>query len=467
MLMGEKTSYGAQLPIAFTNNGTIVHNTTDIDSLNMWVDEHPGHSRWTLGGYKLVDFNPSAECSIEFVDTLFNVSIPSMVRVKGEPIGELPIPVADCSFVGWNRMGKLVNPTDIVNDDWMLFAKWQQSIRKQPTQSDMSLSVDDIDHASFQWYSIWGEDQHFPNWLSPKIGDGEYTADTLVIQAYTGQILSFHYKVSSEYYDIFTLTCNGTEILRASEYANTDFSYVIPSQGVYTFVFKYSKDEDTSEGLDDVFVTNIKLSNPENNLDCTSSQLTDNLITQNGLYFCKVSYSNTGVVLTSDTVKIDERYLDNILEIVGTTGYRGLLLTVPINLVNHESITSFEFLLTLPEGVTLVDKSLGERSENHKRTSEQINNESWHFVVQSPNSLVFDGNEGNVLYLILGIDDNLQYGDYSITLSDVVLTTVDGTILRPKDAIARLSLNPAGDIDGNGEISIADVTELIDYLLSK
>ena len=85
------TYFGVQLPIAFNNNGTIVHNTTDIDSLNMWVDEHPEHSRWTNSGqYKLVDFNPALDCTIEFVDTLFHNSIPSIIRANGEPIGVLP-----------------------------------------------------------------------------------------------------------------------------------------------------------------------------------------------------------------------------------------------------------------------------------------------------------------------------------------------------------------------------------------
>ena len=461
------TSYGAQLPIAFTNNGTIVHNSTNTDTLNSWVDEHPNHSRWTNGSgkYKLVDFNGQAQCTIEFVDTLFNVSIPSIVKENGETIGELPVPNADCTFMGWNRFGKLVNPEDIVYDDWMLFAKWQQCIRRQPTFEDMSVEVDDAEHSSFMWYAVYGEATHLPDWTSPDIGHGSYTAYTQTIQAYEGQILMFNYKVSSEYYDVFTVSCNGIELMKASGEESGTFSYSFPEEGVYTLVFKYSKDDDTNGGSDNVVVTNIMITNPENQLDCTSSQLPDYLITQNGLYFCKISYSNTGVVLTSDTIKINESYLDNVLQMDGISVNTDCLLTMPVNLINHESITAVEFKLILPDCITLEDKSLGERSEYFKRLSDQVENATWHFKIWSPEGDAFDGNDGKILYLILKINEYAQFGSYSIELTNIELTTSAGTILRPKDVIVQLRLKPNGDMNNDGRISISDVTNLINYLL--
>ena len=462
-----QTTYGVPLPIAITNKGTINHNSTNIDSLNMWVDEHPGHSRWTSTGiYKLTDFNSSSECTIEFVDTLFHNSIPSIIRANGEPIGVLPDPVANCTFIGWNRAGSIVNPDDVVDGDWMLFAKWQQNIRRQPTYDNMSIEVDDIEHASFRWYSIYGDAVHLADWTPPKIGHGNDTTYYVQLQAYEGQIFQFDYRVSSEFADVFTFRCsNEGLLLSASGEESGSFSYTIPSDGVYTFVFSYKKDDDTSEGLDRVFVTNITLSNPENQLDCTSSQLPDYLITQNGLYFCKVNYSNTVTVLTSDTVCVNEPYLDNVLKINNLIAHTGTLQTVPVNMVNHDNIIGVEFDLLLPEGVTLDDKCLGERSETHQRITELVDNGAWHFSIQDSDGRAFDGNEGNILYLVLKIGDDVAFSDYMITLTNVKLMTQGETLIHPKDAAACLSIMPQGDMNQDGRISISDVTSLIDYLL--
>lgn len=463
------TYFGIQLPIAFHNYGTIVHNTTDIDSLNMWVDEHPDHSRWTSTGiYKLVDFNPSSECTIEFVDTLFNNSFSPIVRTFGEPIGQLPVPTADCSFVGWYRLGNIVKPEDIVNSDWMLFAKWEQRIRRQPTFENMSIDVDDIDHASFQWYAVYGEAIHWADWTSPCIGHGRDTSYVISAQAIAGQTLQFDYKVSSEAVaDEFIFYSNGTVLFRASGEMSESFTYTIPADGMYRFTFRYSKDDDTNQGSDNVIITNIRLSNPENLLDCTSPQLPDYLITQNGLYFCKVNYSNTVTVLTSDTVCVNEPYLDNIIEINNVVAHTGTLQTMPVNLVNHDSIVGVEFDLLLPEGVILEDKCLGERSETHQRTTELTDNGAWHFSIQSSDGASFDGNEGNILYLVLKIGDDVAFSDYMVTLTNIKLMTQGETLIRPKDVIARLTISPAGDVDGNGIINISDVTNLIDYLLTR
>ncbi|MBR4830120.1 MAG: hypothetical protein IKZ92_10025 [Muribaculaceae bacterium] len=464
---GCKTGYGKALPISFTNNGTIIHNSNDIDSLNMWVDEHPDHSRWTNSGqYKLVDFNPSSECTIEFLDSLFNNSIPAIKRPYGEPVGELPVPTSSWSFIGWKRAGKIVTPDIIVDGNWTLFAVWQQLIRRQPTFENMSIEVDDFENASFHWYGVFGEPTLFEYWISPQIDNSEITSYAIEFDATEGQVFSFNYKVSSERgYDVLNVWRNGVSILVASGEETGHFIDELPADGNYRYTFMYSKDDDSSEGSDNVIISNISLSFPANQLDCTSSQLPDYLITQNGLYYCKVNYSNTGVVLTSDTVIVNERYLDNILEINNLVAHTGTIQTMPVNLVNHDNIVGVEFDLLLPEGVTLEDKCLGERSETHQRTTELMDNGAWHFSIQSSAATNIDGNEGNILYLILKIGEDVAYSDYMITLSNVKLMTQSETLIHPKDVVSRLSILPNGDINQDGRINISDVTSLIDFLL--
>lgn len=463
-----KTGYGNLLPLSFTNSGTIVHNINNVDSLNTWVDEHPGHSRWTNeGNYKLVDFNPHGESTVSFVDELFNVQIPSFTVTTGSPIGELPVPNADCTFIGWTRYGKVIQPTDIVESDWTLFAKWEQRIRKQPTLDDMSIEVDDIDHASFQWCAVYGDPQRFDDWQSTNHEDGSSSTNTISVTASAGQRFQFTYRVSSESdYDYFYFSSNGITQFSLSGYKSGSYTYTIPQDGDYSFVFRYSKDESTNAGDDMVIVNNICLTAPETQLECTQNVLSNGLATRDGLYYCMVSYSNTNAILTSDTVTINTSQQFNYLEMENVSALRGMKVTIPVNLINSEEISSIVFNVTLPENVSLLDKALGDRAaEDHRRSCEQLADGSWLFTVQSPSNAVFNGSEGSVLYLIVDTDENLNIGDYIIEIKDIELTTQTGKTIHPEDRSAALSICTTDDVNGDGSLNISDVTALLNKLL--
>ncbi|MBQ6209691.1 MAG: hypothetical protein IJK42_07965 [Prevotella sp.] len=200
-----------------------------IEYLNRWVNEHPGYSQWSLTGYALEDFNFGDICQIEFIDTLFGVTIPSKMVAKGVPVGELPIPEVDCTFKGWQRMGKEVSDTDKVESPWALFATWQQSIRKQPNAKDMSLVVDDISHATFQWYAIYGTTEQLGEWKSTNHASNSFSADTIIFTGKAGQELKFSYNISSEEsFDVFTAQINGEIFVTSSGMKSDDIIFLIP-----------------------------------------------------------------------------------------------------------------------------------------------------------------------------------------------------------------------------------------------
>ena len=138
---------GKQYPIVWSNSGTLNHNTNVISELNEWVDANPSHSRWCADGYRLIDFNPGKNCTIEFIDTLFHQTVSPVIVNSGDCIGTLPKLTSTWSHTGWIRGGKEVFSTDEVNSNWTLFARWEQLIKKQPTIYDMSFEADDEEHA--------------------------------------------------------------------------------------------------------------------------------------------------------------------------------------------------------------------------------------------------------------------------------------------------------------------------------
>ena len=305
---GQSAYYHVDIPLIKIDHGSSLHNSTNINELNAWVDEHPSHSRWTsTGTYKLADFNPGDKCTVEFVDPLFNQSIPSIQVNTGTAIGNLPTPSADCTFLGWKRLGKYVSATDVVSSDWLLTAQWGQRIRKQPTATDMSVEVDDVAHASFRWYRSASDFTDLGQWQSTNHSSGSTSSKTINFNASVGDRISFSYDVSSESnYDIFYAYLNGVQVLSASGEKASNFSQAITQEGENVLLLKYVKDEDTNEGDDLVNVTGIKVTESDTALSYTSSSIPQSALTAGYYYYCKISYSNTGLSLTSNRVQINQ-----------------------------------------------------------------------------------------------------------------------------------------------------------------
>ena len=461
---GIKPYYYDAIPLVYDDKGTTTHCSTNISELNTWVDTHPDHSRWTDDGtYKLVDFNPSSTCRIDFIDELFNTSVSTATVAKGEPVGNLPVPNADCTFIGWTRSGELVQSTDIVNGNWTLFARWEQRIRKQPTTDDMSIEIDDADHASVQWYVNYGSLQRFEDWQSTNHGKSSTSSTQIDFTAAAGQTLSFAYNVSSEQdYDVFYAVLNGTVLMKASGTESANFQYEIPTEGDYELVLRYSKDDETNVGNDMVTVTNITLSSQNYPLNCRTTTLPQNLIAQDGLYYCKVTYSNTAAVLTSDIIECSGNFN---LHFEDMAAYRGESVVMPIRLENKLSVKALELDIYMPEALTLGDVALGSRGKNHQQTFQQLTSGKWHVTLSG--SETFSGNEGAIAYLIVTADDNHPVTKYTVALKNIKLTDSADNILQPTDHEAILTLCTVGDMTGDGNVSVSDVTKIIDIIIGK
>lgn len=95
---------------------------------------------------------------------------------------------------------------------------------------------------------------------------GMHNASSSITATYSGltagQTLSFDWSVSSENnYDWMTFTVNGNTVQRISgTHSFASYSYTIPSNGMYTFTWTYSKDTSASSGSDSACLDNIAIS---------------------------------------------------------------------------------------------------------------------------------------------------------------------------------------------------------------
>lgn len=481
---GMTNYYYKALPLAYTDKGTIIHNSTNIDELNQWVNEHPGHSAWTNADkYKLVDFNPSSECTIEFVDTLFSTFTPTLTVARGRAIGKLPTPDADCTLTGWVKTGKIVRDSDVVDANWTLFAKWEQRIKRQPTIRNMSVGVDDIAHASFQWFANSGQTQYFADVLLKCTSDDSYT-ETIDILATAGQTLHFDYVVSSEKdYDVFSASIDGQSLVTASGEKHGNISYVFPTDGTYKLSLRYSKDDSTSDGLDMAKVTNIRISNTDDEIECKVNRLPVSLVEKESNYFCKICYSNTGIVLYTDTIHCIpgemreyapyELYVTDLEALVNTK------IVFPIELNNEDEVKLCQFDLRLPEGVTVATKSNGtldacltERAKSHSLSARRLSNGDYRFIISSLDNDSFTGNEGTLMNISLEVTAAMEAGEYTIKVLNAELSVADGNdlmVVRPADTESKLTVKAytPGDVNSDGTVSVTDAGCAINYILEQ
>ena len=470
-------------PMVWLSSGTVVHNTNNIDELNSWVDENPSHSRWCSDGYRLVDFNPSEYCTVEFVDTLFHQTIPSITVKQGECIGTLPILASTWSHTGWVRAGQEVEENDVVDNSWTLFARWEQLIRKQPTVNDMSFEADDEEHASYQWYAIYGGTHNLGSWESTNHGSNTSSSETFKYPAKAGQILKFNYIVSSESgCDVFQVYCNG-KYMEASGEKSGEFIYEFPESGDMTLILQYSKDEDTNHGHDKVIVSNICISDPNNILPCTSTSLPVSLIDKNGLYYCKISYSNTGKEISTDTIYCtriigvtDISLLTDAIWIEPTTARIGGDVNIEICLKNAQAASAYNFDLMLPEGVTIAKDSNGKyidalsnRHDDHTRTFNYKGDNTYSFATLSGNSEALTGNDGAIRLVTLHVADNMAEGSYPIEIRNASYSLTDGTLHSLENTTTSITVENylLGDVNGNNGVDIGDAVTIVNYLVGK
>lgn len=156
------------------------------------------------------------------------------------------------------------------------------------------------------------------------------------------------------------------------------------------------------------------------------------------------------------------------LTVTSSTICKGGKIKFPVSMENEEEITAFQFDVEIPQGVTMTDVQLGERSsDSHTVDFNKQADGSYRVIVVSLQKAPFSGNEGELVSLMLSADNDIEGGDYNIGVNNIVLTTTSKEKIYPDDVnsvLTVLNIRP-GDADGDGSVDVADVVTMIDYIL--
>lgn len=150
--------------------------------------------------------------------------------------------------------------------------------------------------------------------------------------------------------------------------------------------------------------------------------------------------------------------------------------TVSIMLDNEVSYTAFQANLFLPVGLSVVQEDgyylidLTERKgRDHTISSKQNPDGSIFIMSYSMGVKAYSGNNGALVTMTIAADDGFT-APASISLRNILFTTQNGEEVAFADETCNVSFPVTvvpGDVNGDGNITITDVTVLIDYLLSE
>ena len=147
----------------------------------------------------------------------------------------------------------------------------------------------------------------------------------------------------------------------------------------------------------------------------------------------------------------------------------GETMEVSILLENEITYSAFQSDIYLPEGLTAANFALTNRkNSNHTLTATVLPDGGIRLLSYSLKLKTYSGNSGALVTFNVTASDEFA-GNASIRLQETVFTTAEGVEVTFEDETCDVSLPTTGlkgDVNKDGNITITDVTVLIDYLLS-
>lgn len=175
------------------------------------------------------------------------------------------------------------------------------------------------------------------------------------------------------------------------------------------------------------------------------------------------------IVVTISATATDRFYIEDFSIAAGETHMVSILLD------NEESYTAFQTDLYLPEGLT-VEQEDGEyifdltsrKARDHSISTQTQADGSIRLMSYSLLINAYSGNSGALVTFNIMASDDFN-GSATITLRGTLFITTAGaevTFADEECLVTSSATSLRGDVDDDGNVNIADVTVLIDYLLS-
>lgn len=172
---------------------------------------------------------------------------------------------------------------------------------------------------------------------------------------------------------------------------------------------------------------------------------------------------------------------NNQLVVDNVSTSKGKTATFAIGLSNETTdLSAYQFDLTLPAGITLSKNDKGKfqvsKSDRYADDSQTLNvstvegsSNTYRFVCFSLSNSVIEGTSGAILNAVIDVANTVGTGSYEAQISNIVFTKSNGTQLQLNSVKFNIVVSNVtkGDANDDGEINVADIVEVVNYILGK
>lgn len=168
------------------------------------------------------------------------------------------------------------------------------------------------------------------------------------------------------------------------------------------------------------------------------------------------------------------------LHVAAFTIAPGETMTVPVELQNpDDSYIMLEFWMQLPEGVSidtdtdgelLVTKNSERLTQYHPLEIEAKGNNSYKVLIYSTRNTAIKGNSGAIFTMQLTAAEDAAVGNYEGRFYSQVFSNADKQEYDPVDSTFGVTIGKEalrGDVNEDGKVDIADVTEVVNIILAQ
>ncbi len=165
---------------------------------------------------------------------------------------------------------------------------------------------------------------------------------------------------------------------------------------------------------------------------------------------------------------------DNQLKLTNQTVYIGQNAEVSIEMINKDEFCAMQFDLYLPDGIDVAKNDRGkyifeltDRVSNHSISSNKQSDGAIRVMVVSMTNDAFSGNDGVIINIPLVVSSDITVGEKVIKVANINLTNSSAIASRLADVMAIMTIKNyvMGDSNGDGEVALTDVVNMINYVI--
>lgn len=134
--------------------------------------------------------------------------------------------------------------------------------------------------------------------------------------------------------------------------------------------------------------------------------------------------------------------------------------TLYIDMTNDRNITSFQFKILLPEGISVVKEyneddeyveaislTSDRKKSSHDLSFKKTDDGGYFLLAYSATNATFKGNSGHLVSIKVKADENMAEGTYGVVLSGVVMNTPDEEKITQNPYSATITIGKSSDIN--------------------